>query len=238
MSRTLSEYTAHTLHKYIYQLCSSKENIQFSTNAVLHDFQKDGVAYLELRTIPRMSNDMSKDEYVRTVLSVINDFDRSKMSTYLILGVDRKNTLEEALETVDLAVKYKSQGVVGVDLCGNPAKGDVNIFGDAFAKAREHGLKVTLHFAEVAFSSTEDELQALLSYKPQRLGHVINVPDAIKDEIIKRKIGLELCLTCNIDAQLISGSFADHHFSYWEDKGCPLAICVFSLPNLGDCVRG
>ena len=114
------------------------------------------------------------------------------MSTRLILSVDRKNTAAEAIEVVDLAIVHKSRGVVGIDLCGNPLGGDVSIYREAFCKAKQHGLKLTLHFAEVPASSTEEELQILLSYSPDRLGHVINVPDAVKQEIIKRKLGLEL----------------------------------------------
>ncbi|MCJ1248366.1 hypothetical protein MMC30_005583 [Trapelia coarctata] len=146
------------------------------------------------------------------------------MPTRLILSVDRSNTAAEAMEVVDLAIKYKSRGVVGVDLCGNPLKGDVSVYREAFTKAKQHGLKLTLHFAEVPASSTEEELQTLLSYSPDRLGHVINVPDAVKREIIKRRLGLELCLTCNVNAKMISGGFAGHHFSYWRDKGCPLIL--------------
>ena len=152
------------------------------------------------------------------------------MSVYLILSIDRSNTASEAMAVVDLAIEYQSRGIVGIDLCGNPLKGDVSVYRDAFAKARRHSLRVTLHFAEVPASSTEEELQSLLSFEPDRLGHVINVPDNIKDEIIDRKLGLELCLTCNVNAKLVSGGFAAHHFSYWRDKGCPVVLCVSNDP--------
>ena len=148
------------------------------------------------------------------------------MNTNLILSIDRKDTADQAMQTVDLAIKHKSRGVVGIDLCGNPLKGDVSIYRAAFSKAKAHDLKLTLHFAEVPASSSETELKTLLSFEPERLGHVINVPENIRAEIIKRKLGLELCLTCNVNAKLISGGFSDHHFRYWKDKGCPLVICV------------
>ncbi|KAL1387933.1 hypothetical protein HDK64DRAFT_272412 [Phyllosticta capitalensis] len=50
------------------------------------------------------------------------------MRTGLILSVDRRNTLVEAEEVISLALKFRSKGVLGVDLCGDPAKGDVRIF--------------------------------------------------------------------------------------------------------------
>lgn len=194
----------------------------------MRDFRDDGVRYLELRTTPREfpANNLTKDAYVSTVLDCIEGFEREPMSTYLILSIDRRNTLAQAMETVELAIKYQSRGVVGVDLCGNPMKGDVATFRDAFAKAKAAGLKVTLHFAEVPESSTAEELRTLLDYDPDRLGHVVNVPLGLQEEIANRKIGLELCLSCNVHAKLIPGSFADHHFGYWKDKGCPISLCV------------
>lgn len=166
------------------------------------------------------------------VLDCIDDFGRRKMSTYLILSIDRRNTVAQAMETVDLAIKFKERGIVGVDLCGDPTKGDVAAFRDAFGKARPSGLKVTLHFAEVPKSSTLEELRTLLSYQPDRLGHVINVPDEIKEEVANRYIGLELCLSCNVHAKLVPGGFADHHFGYWLMQGLPISLCVRARNDL------
>lgn len=213
--------------KYIYELCSTPASITHSTNAVLHDFREDGVAYLELRTTPRSSPSMSKDDYVTTVLSCIEKFpDRSDMPTYLILSIDRRNTPEEAMGVIDLAIKFSSRGVVGVDLCGDPSKGNVSIFKEAFQKAKLHGLKITLHFAEIPASSSLLELNTLLSFGPDRLGHVIHVPDAIKNQIRDNNIGIELCVSCNVQAKLIEGGVADHHFISWIKTECPVILCV------------
>lgn len=140
--------------------------------------------------------------------------------------MERKNTDTEAMEVVNLAIKYQSRGVVAVDLCGDPSQVDVSLFRAVFVKAKHHGLKLTLHFAEVPSSSVEEELMTLLSYEPERIGHVIHVSESIKKEIAARKLGLELCLSCNVHAKLIPGGFSDHHFGYWRDKCCPLILCV------------
>lgn len=213
--------------KYIYELCSTPASIIYSTNAVLHDFREDGVAYLELRTTPRSAPSMSKDKYVTTILSCIDNFpNRSDMPTYLILSVDRRNTSEEAMEVIDLAIRYQSSGVVGVDLCGDPSKGDVSIFREAFRKAKLHGLKITLHFAEIPASSSITELETLLSFEPDRLGHVIHVPDTFKNQIKDKNLGLELCVSCNVQAKMIDGDVADHHFKSWIETKCPVVLCV------------
>jgi adenosine deaminase len=54
-------------------------------------------------------------------------------------------------EIVDLAIRLKDEGLglVGVDLCGDPMKGNVEEWRHIFEKARTGGLGVTLHIAEV-----------------------------------------------------------------------------------------
>lgn len=216
---------------YIYALCNDLKSLIYSTNSVLEEFQADGVVYLELRTTPRAipSENLIKDDYVQTILDCISSFNKtSRMKTNLILSIDRRNDIPTSMEVVDLALKYRDQGVVGVDLCGDPAKGDVSIFRPAFEKARLNNMNITVHFAEAPHSSTQTELQTLLDFQPDRIGHVINVPDNIKQEIIKRKLGLELCLSCNVHAKMITGSYSDHHFGWWRDTGCPIALSVCS----------
>ena len=213
--------------QYIYELCSTPASIIYSTNAVLQDFKDDGVVYLELRTTPRSSASISKDDYVVSILDCIGNFaDRAAMPTYLILSIDRRNTAVQAMETVDLAIKYRLRGVVGVDLCGDPSKGDVSTFKEAFIKARSHDTKIALHFAEISGQGLELELTTLLSYQPDRLGHVIQVSEPIKQEIIRRGIGVELCVSCNVQAQMTEGGVGDHHFGFWKDSSCPIALCV------------
>lgn len=197
-------------------------------------FQADGVVHLELRTTPRAIPDqgITKDDYVKTVLSILNawnDNATTSMQAYLILSVDRRNTTAQAEEVVDLCIKYRSSGVVGIDLCGDPAKGDVRIFTEPFARAKAAGLKMTLHFAEEKTSSSDIELQTLLSWKPDRLGHVIHVKEEFCKIIEQENIGVELCLSCNVHAKMITGSYGDHHFGMWRHTNVPVALSVRSM---------
>jgi len=219
--------------RYIYALCNDLSSLVYTTNSVLKDFQEDGVVYLELRTTPRAipSANITKDDYVQTILHCISKFNASSsMKTNLILSIDRRNDVSTALQVIDLAIKFRDQGVVGIDLCGDPAVGDVSIFLPAFEQAKKHNLKITIHFAEAPQSSSAKELWTLLSYKPDRIGHVINVPNDVKEEIVQRKLGLELCLSCNVHAKMITGTYSDHHFGWWREAGCPIALSVSSPP--------
>ncbi|KXT08137.1 hypothetical protein AC579_10560 [Pseudocercospora musae] len=225
---------------YIYGLCNDVETVAYATGRVLQDFQTDGVRYLELRTTPRESNEtgMTKEVYVQTVLKAIEDHDATTMTTYLILSVDRRNTVSQAMEVLDLAMKYQDRGVVGIDLCGNPLKGHVSTFKNVFARAQANALKVTLHFAEVPESSTEQELRTLLSFQPDRLGHVIHTFPEIDAIIEKQACGLELCLSCNVHAKMLpnAGRFADHHFGAWYSRPNAIALCTDDVGVFGSTV--
>ncbi|WYZ39810.1 hypothetical protein EsH8_IV_000151 [Colletotrichum jinshuiense] len=217
---------------YIYNLITDADTLRAATLSVLADFHADGVTYLELRTTPRALPSPSPQPpsvYVSTILSAIASFEAAlpagpgAMRTRLILSVDRRHTPAQARETVRLADEFRDRGVVGVDLCGDPAarthgvpgKDDVSIFRDAFAEARKLGLGVTIHFGEAECSGTPGELAEILSWGPQRLGHVIHLGEDVKREIAARGIGLELCLSCNVHAGMVTGGFEGHHFGEW-----------------------
>ncbi|OLN82703.1 Adenosine deaminase-like protein [Colletotrichum chlorophyti] len=216
---------------YIYNLITDAETLRAATLSVLADFQADGVTYLELRTTPRSLPSPSPQPpsvYVSTILSAIAAFEAANsgpeaMRIRLILSIDRRHTPSQAAETVRLAADFRDQGVVGIDLCGDPSARvhgvpggeDVSIFRGAFAEAKSLGLGITVHFGEAESSGHPDELAEILSWQPQRLGHVIHLGENVKREIVARGIGLELCLSCNVHAGMVSGGFQGHHFGEW-----------------------
>ncbi|KAI4117119.1 MAG: hypothetical protein LQ338_007611 [Usnochroma carphineum] len=218
-------------NSYIYNLIITIPSVIHSTNAVLNDFFADGICYLELRTTPRASSGFTREQYITTILACIANHNRRQtaMHTYLILSVDRKHNAQEVAEIVDLAIKLQDRGIVGVDLCGNPAHPiDVNMLHREYRRAKKVGLGLTLHFAEIEASASRAELLGLLAMQPDRLGHVIHADKDIKGEIAKRKIGLELCLSCNVHAKLTTGGFQEHHFGEWyrrKDRGA-VVLCI------------
>ncbi|EPE29922.1 Metallo-dependent hydrolase [Glarea lozoyensis ATCC 20868] len=221
---------------YIYGLCNDLPSITTTTNSVLDSFASDGVIYLELRTTPRAipSANITTTDYIRTILSCITTSNtHTPMKTSLILSIDRRSTLATAHEVVTLALAHRTAGVIGIDLCGDPSVGDISIFGPAFARAADANLPITLHFAEAPWSSRPEELWKLLEYNPRRIGHVIHVPGDVKREIERRGIGLELCLSCNVHAKMITGSYGDHHFGEWWGRGCPVALSTDDVGVFG-----
>lgn len=141
------------------------------------------------------------------------------------------------------------QQVVGLDLCGNPARTPITHLSPALHSLATltPPLPLTVHFAEIPASSTQAELDFLLSLNPRRLGHVIHVPpsSSVAAEIAARGLGLELCLSCNVQAGMLPSispttttikagdkqfnevlpTYKDHHFAYWHrNTKCPIIL--------------
>ncbi len=94
---------------------------------VIREFAAENVHYLELRTTPRdvAVTGMTKSSYTETVIKAIRDVchENKDIAVQLILAIDRRTTLEDAMDTVKLAenLKLETDGlVVGLDLSGDP----------------------------------------------------------------------------------------------------------------------
>jgi adenosine deaminase len=146
--------------RFIYRLTDDASSVSFATFSVLEYFRSSGCFYLELRTTPRAvpSTGLTLDGYVDAVLAGIEAYrestkdgaDENKMLAKLILAVDRTHSVEVAEKVVDLAIRHQGL-VVGVDLCGDPTKGDSKLLQRPFERARSAGLKITVHLGEVSF---------------------------------------------------------------------------------------
>ena len=181
---TLNEISEFfTLFPAIYALIATPPALAEATRDVLASFLLEQppssgfsfqpaaeCSYIELRSTPRKTTHMTREQYLLTVLQEIRSFPGRAA---LIVSVDRQMSETDIQECVDLAIKLHTQGepVIGLDLCGNPLKGDVDLFEKHFARAREAGLGLTVHIAETKPSGHSIESFALLSWHPDRLGH-------------------------------------------------------------------
>ena len=76
----------------------------------------------------------------------------------LLLSIDRREDTSAAMRTVELAKKYQGQGVVGIDLSGNPSVGSWDDWLTALQHARDEDLKITAHAAEVCLLSSPHQI--------------------------------------------------------------------------------
>ncbi|KAG1829971.1 Metallo-dependent hydrolase [Suillus variegatus] len=171
----------------IYALTSTPEAVTTVTRAVLQSFLNptgDGAespqcTYLELRTTPRATTHMTRERYLTIVLDEIEMY--PAIQAALIVSVDRRMSDLDLEECVSLAIEMKNRGrrVVGVDVCGDPRRGNMQSFTRHLSRVKGAGLGLTVHIAECTENTTEDSL-ALLSCRPDRLGHATFLSDELK----------------------------------------------------------
>ena len=212
---TISDF--FTLFPAIYALTSTPDSLRRATRAVLSTFLDGDMPqcnYLELRTTPRQTVAMDRNQYLRVVLEELERYDQSRVG--LIISLDRRMDGDVLSECVRLACELKAEGklVVGMDLCGDPTVGDIDMFAPHFAQIKKIGLGVTLHIAEVQLHScssarnfsnimkttqnTVEETYKLLSFNPARLGHATFLDEKSTSIVLEKKMCIEVCLTSNL----------------------------------------
>ncbi|KAG6907228.1 hypothetical protein DXG01_009846 [Tephrocybe rancida] len=213
----------------IYALTETPEALARAVSAVLGlflDGETPQCAYLELRTTPKHTPNMSREVYLRTVLAELRIYNLGQERVGLIVSMDRRMGEEALEEVVGLARNLRAEGepVVGVDLCGDPLAGDVEVFGKYILEAREAGLGVTVHIAETE-KNTPEETMKLLSFAPDRLGHATFLDEDAKRIAATNNTCIEICLTSNLLCKTVPTLDA-HHIQHYLKHGHPVAICT------------
>jgi adenosine deaminase len=221
--------------RLLHELCDSEEAAHIVTSDVIHEFAADNVKYLELRTTPRdvAATRMTKSSYIASVVDAIKkSVADHEIIVRLLLAIDRRMTLNDMEETLKIVESYVAETnsiVVGLDLSGNPKAGKVDDFLPIFRRAKQQGLKLSFHLAEI--KSVLHETDALLSAGPDRIGHgtflipeLAGSPD-LANKVLDAKLPIELCLSSNVQTRTVS-DFESHHFDFWYKKRHPCVICT------------
>ncbi|KAI8439978.1 hypothetical protein MSG28_001427 [Choristoneura fumiferana] len=203
-SRNLSQ--CFQVFSIAHSLTSTPDALALATTLTLAEFQEDGCCYIELRTTPRETPDMSKRQYIETIVQAIRKASLNlTIISKLIISIDRRCSPMAAEETSDMAIEfYKSYPdiVVGIELSGDPTAGSFDDFVPALSNARKAGLKVTLHCGEIC---NPKEVMQMLDFKPERIGHGTFIHPRLGgtvetwDALSKLKVPVEICLTSNTD---------------------------------------
>jgi len=187
------------------------EKIQSSPSAVEKcvyeafslSYRKAKLNHLELRFNPILRNSEGFYDLDMIIFSAIIGMKKAMM-VYPITGgltliMDRR--FDSTVNTIiaKKAVKFASEGIVGLDLGGplNPNFKIVDLVAP-YAIGRENGLGVTIHTGEV--TPPDEVWEVLERLAPHRIGHGIQSvkDDELLKELAKRGTILELCPTSNM----------------------------------------
>ncbi|KAL8575405.1 hypothetical protein ACOMHN_000021 [Nucella lapillus] len=224
------------IFRLIHKVVDDEEAVYKLTLGVLRKFAADNVKYLELRSTPKEipATGMTRELYVRTMLRAVGDSRHLDLAVYLLLSIDRRQGLQVAMETLDLAEKFRKETdglVVGIDFSGDPAVGNAADYIPVFLSAKEKGLKIACHLAEIP--SFEETLAVLRQAPPDRIGHGTFLHryesgqgyEEIEDIVINLKIPIEACMTSNLKTKTVT-EYSQHHFAFWLKKKHPVILCT------------
>ncbi|OXA61425.1 adenosine deaminase-like protein [Folsomia candida] len=219
----------------IHQVIQTPEILFQATCEVIHNFVKDNVIYLELRTTPKKIHDIpSKQIYIETVIKAIKhcvEEDKLPIIVKLLISIDRGNSARNYLENVCLAQLYMNlepEIVVGLDLCGNPNTGDTKSILFALNFSKKMGQRVSVHLPEVI---NENETKLFLEHGANRVAHgqYLHPSTGGTEELWKILKDSGICMEACITSNLISGvspTLEQHYVKLLHDDNIPFTICT------------
>ena len=203
------------------KVMQSKENLIRISKELVEDLEKDNVIYAEIRFAPILhtNNGLTLDEVVSSVLEGLNN---DKVKTNLILCMMRNLSYEDNKKVIDLAIKYKNNGVCAIDLAGDESKYPTSMFKELFDYANTNGVLFTIHAGE---AGTTKDIYNAINYGAKRIGHGIKAIENI--EIInllkEKQIPLEICPTSNIQTCVID-SYKNHPIKRLYDNNILVTV--------------
>ena len=184
---------------------SSPEAIEESVKAVIDGgYRRGNIVLHELRFNPMKRNRGGERDLDSIIMSAIWGMDKAlleypKVRAGIILMMDRSFTRAQNEVIVEKAIKYRSRGIIGVDLAGPNHKGfSMRSVKDLFQRARRAGLGITVHTGE---ERQLKEMRYVVKHiRPDRIGHGVecaNDPELMRT-LVRRGITLEICPTSNL----------------------------------------
>jgi len=212
---------------FVHELTSTREGLRFATELAIRDFAEDNVQYVELRTTPKANENYSRRDYLQIVIDAIKAASETypEITVKLLPSINRAEPVDVAEETVSLAVELARAHpnlILGIDLSGNPGKGRFSDFAPILAQARDKGLKLAIHCAEIENPS---EVKEMLHFGMSRCGHGTFLTPEDIGQLKQRNIAIECCLTSNVKSGTVP-SLEEHHLKRIMEADAPKVICT------------
>ncbi|MBK7105883.1 MAG: adenosine deaminase [Ignavibacteriae bacterium] len=211
-------------------LMQTKESLERVAYEMIEDMHKDGVCYVETRFAPILHLEKNL-HYDDVVTSVLDGLERGKKDFGVGYGVILcgMRNMKKSLEIAELAVNYRSKGVVGFDLAGEEGGYPPKDHLDAFQFIQRENFNITIHAGE-AFGK-ESIWQAIQFCGAHRIGHATRLlEDVILDKngevvalgelaqyVLDKRLPLEICLLSNVHTGAVD-VLENHPFSIFYKK--------------------
>ena len=187
---------------------------------VCEDCTRDHVIYFETRFAPALACN-EKFTMEDAVVASLEGLRRGQrdfgVRCGLILCCYRAITLQQNIDTVNLAHKYRDKGVIGIDLAGDELHHPATPHAEAFALARKREIPITIHAGEGG--KAENIREAVFDHGATRIGHGVALErdTELLKQVRDRGTVFEICLTSNLQTCSVP-SFQKHPFKKFFDE--------------------
>ena len=146
------------------------------------------------------------------------------LSVYWIFDAVRHFTVEEADRVFRKAAEMRANypSIIGIGLGGDERRTGSEPFRKFYARAREHGLRLTNHAGE---TTGPEGIWEALAIGSERIGHALSAiqDQKLMEELKSRATPLELNPTSNVRTG-VCPSFAQHPLRHYFDAGLLVTI--------------
>lgn len=187
----------------------------------IEDAARNGLHYVELRFSPRymaMTHQLPVAGVVEAVIAGVNEGCKAFHVEARLIGIMSRTFGETACEEELNALLAHRDGITALDLAGDELGFPGHLFLNHFTRARDAGWRITVHAGEAA--GPESIWQAIRDLGAERIGHGVKaVQDpALMDYLAEKRIGIESCLTSNIQTSTVP-SLALHPLKIFLEHG-------------------
>ena len=187
----------------------------------VEDAARAGLDYAELRFSPgymAMAHNLPVAGVVEAVIDGIKAGSASHHIDVRLIGIMSRTFGEQACLNELEALLAHRDGITALDLAGDELGFPGNQFLNHFNRARDAGLRITVHAGEAA--GAESIWQAIRELGAERIGHGVKAIEdrALMDYLAEHGIGIESCLTSNIQTSTVS-SLALHPLKTFLEHG-------------------
>jgi adenosine deaminase len=235
--KSLEDYLK-IMHTWTEKIQSSPQAIERSIYEVIgKEYRGSRVSLIELRFNPMKRNLNSELDLDHIIHAALRGMDKAMLEygvkAGLIFCLARE--FDHKLNSIILekAIRYRSRGVVGIDLAGTEKHAlelqpeVVGQYEDLFVRARQAGLKTTVHTGETRGTGAEGVIAVVERLCPNRIGHGIRAAydEAAMKVLKERDVVLELCPTSNLHTHAVDGIAELTHIirTFW-DRGVKITI--------------
>jgi adenosine deaminase len=222
-ARNLEEY----LRKYeiILPCLQTEAALERVAYEFVHDVAAENVRYVEVRYSPLLHRPaLTLSRAIEAPLRGIRRAEaETKTKVGLIVCGIRTLPPADSLELARAAAEFSGEGVIAYDLAGAERGHPAAAHRAAFEYAAAHGLACTCHAGEG--DGAHSIREALHVCGAQRIGHGTRLEEdpALLDEVVERRIPLEMCLTSNVHTRTVP-SIGKHPFTRYLERGARVTL--------------